>query len=98
MRENLSRVTDAITVRKDATDETATYALALLLTNYYTGAERIFQRVASVLGGVPRAGDRWHAQLLEDMSLDIPGVRPALLRASTTDALQRCFLETAAER
>ena len=88
-RSNLARAAGAVLARKDATDETATYALALLLMTYYTGAERIFQRIAAVLGGLPREGARWHAQLLEDMSLDLPGVRPPVLRTATADSLQR---------
>ena len=32
-------------------------------------------------GGVPR-GDAWHRQLLHDMALDLPGLRPPLLTPS----------------
>ena len=57
--------------------------------NYYTGAERIFRRVAAQLGGVPPAGDRWHAQLLEDMALNLPKLRPALFDRETAERLGR---------
>jgi hypothetical protein len=86
---NLSRALDDIRVRKDARDETTTYAVALLLMNYYTGAEHLFRHVALHFGGVPPGGDRWHQQLLEDMALDIEGVRPPVLSAGTCEAMGR---------
>lgn len=85
----LTRVCGEITRRRDVRDDTATYALALLLMNYYTGAERIFRRIAAHLGGLPPASDRWHAQLLEDMALDLPGIRPAVLPRDTVERLAR---------
>ncbi|GAC1520532.1 MAG: hypothetical protein NVS3B10_21830 [Polyangiales bacterium] len=84
--ENLERVLGEILSGRTARDDTTTFALALLLMNFYTGAERSFHRVATALGGVPR-GDRWHAQLLEDMALDIEGVRPPMLRRATAEGL-----------
>lgn len=83
---NVDHVRAEIASRLDFTDDTTTYALALLLMNYYTGVERLFERVATALGGLP-AGDRWHRQLLEDMTLDIEGVRPALITSTTAEAL-----------
>lgn len=83
---NVSRVVPQVVSRRSHSDETTTYAIALLLMNYYTGVERIFQRIAAQLGGVPR-GDRWHTQLLEDMALDIDGVRPAVVRQETVEHL-----------
>lgn len=76
---------DEVTIRASETDETTTYALALLLSNYYTGAEKLFKRVAVPLGGLPPGSARCHAQLLEDMTLDAPdGTRPAAAAWSAT--------------
>lgn len=83
----LARVRDQIAVRASATDETTTYALALLLMNYYTGVEKLLRRVALNFGGLPPAGERWHAGLLEGLTIDLPGLRPPLLRASTAERL-----------
>ena len=45
----------------------------------YTGAERIFVRLAEELnGGVP-LGEQWHRQLLQDMARDLPDVRPHVI-------------------
>jgi hypothetical protein len=83
----LAKTRDAVVSRKDADDETTTYALALLLMNYYTGAERMFRRIATYFGGIPQ-GERWHVELLHDMTLEIPEVRPRALTASTRDRLE----------
>jgi hypothetical protein len=58
--------------------------------NYYTGAERLFRRVAAQLGGIPPQSDRWHAHLLEGMALDLPKVRPALLIATPPSGSLGC--------
>ncbi len=50
-RAHVERGAADIISRRSATDETTTYALALLRMNYYTGAERIFHRIATLLGG-----------------------------------------------
>ena len=50
-----------------------------ILHDFYNGIERVFVRIAEELnGGVPK-GDQWHRQLVKDMSLEIPGVRPAVI-------------------
>lgn len=50
-----------------------------ILHDFYNGAERIFERVATELsGGVPNAAN-WDQQLLADMKLAIPGLRPAVI-------------------
>lgn len=50
-----------------------------ILHDFYNGFERVFIRIAPVLnGGIPR-GDQWHRDLVDDMTLDIPEVRPAVI-------------------
>lgn len=88
-RGELGRVVDEIRKRRDERDDTTTFALALLLQNYYTGAERIFRRIAGNLGGIPPTSSRWHSELLDDMALELPAIRPAVIARSTADALSR---------
>ena len=58
-----------------------------ILHDFYNGIERVFVRIAEELnGGVPQ-GDQWHRQLVTDMSIAIPGVRPAMIDAALADAL-----------
>lgn len=47
--------------------------------DYYTGVEKVLERIASEFdGGVP-AGRAWHRELLEAMALSLPALRPAVL-------------------
>lgn len=58
-----------------------------MLHDFYSGVERVFVRIAEELnGGVPQ-GERWHRQIITDMSLEIPDVRPAVIDAALADEL-----------
>jgi hypothetical protein len=59
-----------------------------ILHDFYTGVERILERIAAELeGGLP-AGPGWHRQLLETAGLDLPGVRPPVLSAGSAGDLE----------
>jgi hypothetical protein len=59
-----------------------------ILHDFYTGAEHIFEKIASELdGGMPH-GSAWHRELLESMALDLPGFRPPVISRSTVRALE----------
>jgi hypothetical protein len=56
---------------------------ASIFHDFYCGAERIFKKIAAELnGGVP-AGESWHQELLNDMKLDLPKLRPSVISAET---------------
>ena len=56
---------------------------ASIFHDFYCGAERIFKKIAAELnGGVP-AGESWHQELLNDMKLDLPRLRPAVISTET---------------
>ena len=57
--------------------------LALHLHSFYTGAERIFYDIARDIDGEVPTKANWHQQLLEQMSVEIPGFRPAVLVEQT---------------
>jgi len=62
-------------------------ARASILHDFYSGIERIFVRIAQELnGGVPGT-ERWHRDLLLDMSLELDSVRPALITRELHDLL-----------
>jgi hypothetical protein len=63
-------------------------SLALKLHNFYTGCERIFTRIAEFFNGGATASGDWHKRLLKGMSLDIEGVRPAVITQNTVAALE----------
>lgn len=60
---------------------------ASLLHDFYTGVERIFSRIAQELnGGIPNT-EEWHKDLLNDMTLDLDEVRPAVISKKLYDQL-----------
>jgi hypothetical protein len=54
--------------------------VALNLHSFYSALERIFELIALELDGGTLGGESWHTELLRQMSLDVPDVRPAVLQ------------------
>lgn len=53
--------------------------MAVNLHGWYTALETALERIARLLDQSVPTGSSWHADLLEQMALDVPGVRPAAL-------------------
>jgi hypothetical protein len=51
-------------------------SVALNLHGFYSGLERIFERIASSIDRNVPAGANWHQELLDQMSREIQGVLP----------------------
>lgn len=63
-------------------------SVALNLHSFYTGLERVFELIATELdGGTLGKDEAWHVNLLRQMTLELPGVRPAVLRQGTESQL-----------
>jgi archaellum component FlaC len=60
-------------------DDAYLKAVAYDLQGFYTGLERILESVADTIDDHLPAGESWHKILLDQMSKEIQGVRPALL-------------------
>ncbi len=54
-------------------------AAGSILHDFYCGVEKIFKRIASRLDRDIPSGDDWHLQLLERMTIALPGIRPAVV-------------------
>lgn len=77
--EDLTRLGDELHEAPGGDDTYSLRARGSILHDFYSGIERVLIRIAEELnGGVPR-GAGWHRQLLEDMELEIPDVRPAVV-------------------
>jgi hypothetical protein len=63
-------------------------ATALNLHGFYNGIERLFEWLANEFDGTVPTGSAWHRDLLAQMTLEIPGVRPPVIRATTRSALE----------
>lgn len=61
--------------------------VALNLHGFYAGLERLFELVAVVLDGSTPQGANWHQALLQQMTAEVPQVRPAVISEETRHAL-----------
>ena len=83
----LLRLADEFRSAPEASDTVSLRARASMLHDFYTGVERVLVRIAEELnGGVPR-GEQWHRQLLQDMALEVRGVRPAVISSDLAGTL-----------
>jgi len=71
----------------EESDEVYVRAAASLLQDFYSGTEKLMQRIAEEIDGALPAGPRWHAQLLARMTASIEGVRPAVFSAGLAESL-----------
>jgi hypothetical protein len=84
----IARANRAInSARKNPHDEDLYLDSASLnLHDVYSGFERVFKQIASIVDGNVPASPEWHRELLEQMGLELPKVRPPVL---TTDSIER---------
>lgn len=54
-----------------------------ILHDYYIAVENVFKSVAKRIDGSLITGEYWHKELLEQMTLDVPGIRPPLITQET---------------
>ena len=62
--------------------------VALNLHGFYSGLERIFERIASAVDETVPDGANWHQELLSQLSIEIPGVRPAVISTGLKEELE----------
>lgn len=61
---------------------------ALNLHDVYSGFERIFKQIAATVDGNLPTNPEWHRDLLDQMGLDLPQVRPAVLTSRQIQFLE----------
>jgi hypothetical protein len=59
-----------------------------ILHDFYTGIENIFESIAKEVDNRLPMGEEWHSELLHQMTLDIPGLRPQVITANTGKKLR----------
>ena len=77
--------------KKDFSDrnESKNYDLVIfsnIISDYYTCLETAFVRISKFFEN-NLDSDRWHKQLLENMRIEIPGIRQAVINGKTYDIL-----------
>jgi hypothetical protein len=60
---------------------------ALNLHDFYAGLERIFRQVAATIDQSVPTGPEWHRELLRQMSIALPEVRPQVISEETIKAI-----------
>lgn len=73
-------------LQENADDDTL-IVVAYHLHNLYNAFENTFQNIAAVFENSVDEVERWHAQLLERMRLDVMPLRPAVIDDTAYDAL-----------
>jgi hypothetical protein len=53
--------------------------VALNLHGFYSGLERLFELIATIVDGSRPLGENWHQTLLQQMAGEVPEVRPAVI-------------------
>ena len=59
-----------------------------ILHDFYTGIEKIFESIAKEVDNRLPMGEEWHSELLHQMTLDIPGLRPPVISTHTEKKLR----------
>ncbi|OGB90134.1 hypothetical protein A2625_04920 [candidate division WOR-1 bacterium RIFCSPHIGHO2_01_FULL_53_15] len=90
-RKNLFRLVDElkqfVSSLGGRTDSMEVRVAGGILHDFYTGLEKIFERIAlAVDGGLPE-GEGWHIQLLRRMTIPFAERRPAVLTADLGETL-----------
>jgi hypothetical protein len=61
--------------------------LTLYLENLYMGVERVLSLIAQEVDKIVPSGGSWHLQLLQQMVIEVPSVRPAVISQETYEKL-----------
>ncbi len=74
-------------VARATSDEAYWNSVALNLHGFYVGAERICEDIAKTVDTSVPSGRSWHYDLLQQVSAEITGVRPAVIQRETRQCL-----------
>ena len=62
-------------------------SVALNCHGFYSGLERIVELIATDIDGIKIGGEHWHVELLRQMTLDLPKIRPPILQKESSNRL-----------
>jgi hypothetical protein len=83
----LERIQEGWQRSKSSADDYYLDSVALNLHGYYSGLERIFELIATIIDGSKPTGQNWHQLLLRQMTEELSGVRPAVISPATYSQL-----------
>lgn len=73
---------------KEKNDDYYLDSVALNLHGIYSGLERIFERIATAIDSSLPSGTNWHRELLNQMAIEVPGIRPAVISSDLKEKLE----------
>jgi hypothetical protein len=73
--------------QKASRDEDYLGSVAFDLQGFYQGVERAFATIAKSIDRSMPTDEKWHKMLLEQMTNEVPGIRPAVISMDTKEAL-----------
>ncbi len=79
LEEVVARIKGGWKRAEDSGDPYYLDGVALNRDGFYSGLERIFEVIAANVDRRKPEGENWHQELLKQMSLEIEGVRPAVI-------------------
>ncbi|MBI1925359.1 hypothetical protein HYR99_14045 [Candidatus Poribacteria bacterium] len=79
----ITRIHEGMQKLKQTNDSLYLDSVALNLQGFYNGIENIFESIAQEIDQDLPQGERWHLELLMQMSREISGVRPAVISEQT---------------
>lgn len=75
----VDRAVTGVIRAKQYQDDIYLDGVALNLHAFYTGIERLFEKIAAHVDGQLPQGANWHKVLLIQMGREVPGLRPAVI-------------------
>lgn len=60
------------------------------LQGFYTGVEKMFEQIARTIDqSLMKQSDRWHQELLDQMQVAVPGIRPPVINQTLREQLKQ---------
>lgn len=74
-------------LKKSPNDVITVMGCGGLLHGFYSAFETLMRDAADALNGRVPQGEAWHARLLDQLSVEVPGMRPAMFTPEIRDRL-----------
>ena len=89
IRRSIQRAKQAWSLALNEDDSLYLDSVALNLHDFYNGLERIFERIAENIDEIKPEGLNWHQEILRQMAMEIPKVRPAVISQDLKEELDK---------
>jgi hypothetical protein len=85
----IARTERAIAAARERPEDQDLYldAAALNLHDFYAGLERVFRQIAASVDQSVPSGHDWHLELLRQMTVSLPQIRPQVLSGEAASAI-----------